>query len=198
MGRVNPDSAEAGAFRLADSPSHLLHRAEQMAADRFAQLVGGAITLRQFAVLAAVAAQPGVRQSALSRATGVDRSTLAEILTRMQRRGWLTRARSAVDARAQEIRLTAAGELLLTQIAKHARAADAAILDALPRTKRRTLLNLLTRLAEIAEKLADKAEREQRRQAKRDAKERAQARARAQAKAKAKARVKPRPRRPRR
>ncbi|MCR6643121.1 MAG: MarR family transcriptional regulator [Terricaulis sp.] len=69
--------------------------------------------MRQFAVLAAVAQRPGLSQSELTSETGIDRSTLAEMLARMQKRGWITRAAHALDQRAQTVRLTEAGELML-------------------------------------------------------------------------------------
>lgn len=178
------DQAEAGPYRLAASPSHLLHRAEQLAADRFAQLVEGEITLRQFAVLAAIAQHPGLRQSDLVRETGIDRSTLAEMLMRMQKRAWITRTTHALDQRAQSVRLSEAGAELLRGATKHARAADAAILDALPRTKRKAFIALLTKLSAFSDETADKAERE----AKREAKRKAKARAKAQETAKARTR----------
>lgn len=173
------DGPESGPYRLEDSPSHLLHRAEQLAADRFAQLVGDAnITLRQFAVLAAIAESPGLSQSDLVRATGVDRSTMADMMTRMEKRGWIIRTASTVDARARAVRLAAAGVTILAAATHHARAADAAILDALPRTKRRTFLNTLTKLARISDEAAAKAERDARRQAKKDARDKARSKKR--------------------
>jgi len=172
MGRDMSDEAEAAPYRLAHSPSHLLHRAEQMAADRFSQLVEGAITLRQFAVLAAVAQRPGLSQSELTSDTGIDRSTIAEMLARMQKRGWIARQAHALDQRAQAVRLTEAGEAMLQSSAVHARAADAAILDALPRAKRKTFLSLLTKLSDYAAEAAEKAARAAKRDAKRKAKAR--------------------------
>lgn len=159
---------ESEPFRLAASPSHLLHRAEQLASDRFTHLVGDTLTLRQFAVLAAVAENPGLSQSELVRATGVDRSTLADMMTRMEKRGWVTRTTAPLDARAHAVRLAAAGVTILAAATQHARAADAAILDLLPRTKRRTFLNILSKLAKLSDEAAEKAERQARRQAKRD------------------------------
>lgn len=168
------DGPESGPYRLEDSPSHLLHRAEQLASDRFTQLVGGDnVTLRQFAVLAAIAESPGLSQSDLVRATGVDRSTMADMMNRMEKRGWVTRAASTLDARAHSVRLAAAGVTILAAATHHARAADAAILDALPRTKRRTFLNILTKLAKISDEAAAKAEKVARRQAKLEAKAKA-------------------------
>lgn len=180
------DQAEAEPYRLAASPSHLLHRAEQLAADRFTQLVSGEITLRQFAVLAAIKQRPGLRQSDLVRETGIDRSTMADMLTRMEKRGWITRATHALDQRAQSVQLASAGATILSGALKHARAADAAILDALPKAKRRPFLNLLTKLAAYADERAEKAERDAKREAKRQAKVRAKAQAAAKSKARAK------------
>lgn len=182
MGRANTDAAESGPFELAGSASHLLHRVEQMAADRFTQLVGDAVTLRQFAVLAAIAEAKGASQTELARVTGIDRSTLAEMLKRMQARGWITRTPSADDARVQSVHLAGTGSSILAGSTQHARAADAAILDALPRTKRRTFLAILSKLADSADAAADQAARDARKQAKREAKERAKARTRAKLK----------------
>jgi hypothetical protein len=109
------------------------------------------------------------------RATGVDRSTMADMMTRMEKRGWVSRTASAVDARAHSVRLAAAGLDILERATHHARAADAAILDALPRTKRRAFLNTLTKLARIADEAVAKAEKEARRQAKQHARETARA-----------------------
>lgn len=167
MGRAHTDRAQAEPFRLAQSPSHLLHRAEQLANDRFARLVGDGVTLRQFTLMAAIAEQPGLSQNDLVRATGIDRSTMAEMIARMVQRGWIVRAASQTDARAYEIRLNVAGADLLIAAAPHAKAADAAILDALTSAKRKSFLNTLAKLAAAADKTAAKAEREARRQAKR-------------------------------
>ncbi|MGD9965118.1 MAG: MarR family winged helix-turn-helix transcriptional regulator [Hyphomonadaceae bacterium] len=175
MARSTPDSGEAEGFRLASSPSHLLHRAEQLASVRFTQLVGDSITLRQFAVLAAIAESPGLSQSDLVRATGIDRSTLADMMARMEKRGWVMRSPSSADARAYSVLLGQAGGTMLSATAHHARAADAAILDLLPRTKARAFLATLTKLARLAEAAAEKAERAQRKLAKKQARVQGQA-----------------------
>lgn len=171
MVRSNADSKEPERFQLSNSASQLLYRAEQLASDRFSQLVGDTITLRQFAALSAISQAPGLSQIELVRATGIDRSTLGEMMTRMEQRGWVLRAPSRADARAYSVDLTQAGADLLGATLTHARAADAAILDLLPRTKRRTFLATLTKLAKRAEEAAAKAEREARREAKRQAKQ---------------------------
>ena len=139
-------------FALTQSPSHVLHRAQQLAADRFAALMGDkGVTLRQFAVLAAIAEQPGRSQTDLVLATGVDRSTLADMIARMEKRGWLIRVTAAKDARANAVTLAAGGRAALAAAAPHARAADEALLESLPRGDRATLLSMLAKLSEAAD-----------------------------------------------
>jgi DNA-binding MarR family transcriptional regulator len=185
------DGPESEGFRLAASPSHLLHRAEQLAADRFTQLVGDSVTLRQFAVLAAIAESPGLSQSDLVRATGVDRSTLADMMNRMEKRGWVYRSTSVKDARAVSVRLAPTGSQILIATTPHARAADAAILDLLPRVKRRTFQNILAKLAKLSDEAAAKAERDARKlQKSREKQQRAKPRTKRDGKARAKARAK--------
>ena len=87
MSSSQPDPAD---FNLAQSPGHLLHRAQQFAAERFAKAMAGAkLTQRQFAVLHATAEREGLTQTELVKATGIDRSTLAELVARMVRNLYL-------------------------------------------------------------------------------------------------------------
>lgn len=152
-------SPRGASFTLATSASHLLHRAQQLAADRFAQLAGDRATLRQFAVLAAIAEKPGRSQTDLVSATGIDRSTLADMITRMERRGWIIRVTAANDARANAVTLAAPGRATFTACIPSARAADEAVLDALPRGDRKALMDLLGVLSAVADQAAARAPR---------------------------------------
>jgi len=165
MTRSTPAAVESDVFELAVSTSHLLHRAQQLAADRFTLLVGdNTLTLRQFAVLAAIAKAPGLSQAELVRATGIDRSTLADMMPRMEKRGWIERTASPADLRANAVSLAAAGQETLKQARHHARAADAAILDALPKSKRRAFLAALEKLSKVSDKAVEREEREARKE----------------------------------
>ena len=80
------------AFTLAGSVTHLLHRAQQAAVNQSAQgLADKGLTIRQFAVLAALNDQDGQSQSSLVDVTGIDRSTLADMVSRMEFRSELLR-----------------------------------------------------------------------------------------------------------
>ena len=75
---------------LAASPSHLMHRALQLALDIYAEEAGpDGLTQRQFAVLEAASHKAGLTQTDLVRATGIDRSTLADLVARMTAKGLL-------------------------------------------------------------------------------------------------------------
>lgn len=148
-------------FDLAVSPGHLLHRAQQFAADRFSEATGGVeITQRQFAVLCAVQAKEGLTQTELVKATGIDRSTLAELVSRMAAKGLLLREKAPGDARANAVRFTDEGRKLYETVIAGAKAADDAILSALPKNKRASFAEALARIARASELGAEAAKQE--------------------------------------
>jgi len=137
---------------LERSPSHLLHRALQVALDIYAEEIGpDAVTQRQYAVLAAVAAHEGLTQTDLVRTTGIDRSTLADLVARMIGKSLLARQRSAADARANTVRLTDLGREALDLAAPRVAAADERILKLLPARKRDAFLDVLKDMSHAAE-----------------------------------------------
>jgi DNA-binding MarR family transcriptional regulator len=130
------------------SPSHLLHRALQRALDIYAETAGPtAVTQRQYAVLSAVAAREGLTQADLVRSTGIDRSTLAELVARMLGKGLIARERSNEDGRANTVSLTDKGRTALQEAEPRAAAADDAILKLVPSGKRGGFLSALRALA---------------------------------------------------
>lgn len=147
-------SAKIAVTSLEQSPSHLLHRALQLALDLYAVETGpGAVTQRQYAVLAAVSEHEGLTQTDLVRATGIDRSTLADMIARMISKGYLARERSATDGRANTVRLTDLGRSVLDEAAPRVAAADDRILGCLAANKRDSFLGVLRDLAKAGEKV---------------------------------------------
>lgn len=103
-----------------------LHRAEQIADEAWRETLSGStgITVRQAHVLDAVdrsAERPS--QTALVELTGIDRSTLADIMRRLVKKGLVARRRTRNDARAYEITLTDGG--LMALLAARASASEA-------------------------------------------------------------------------
>lgn len=145
--------------RLGRSPIHLLHRAGQCAADIFqGEMCQGDLTPRQYAVLVTVSQNEGVSQTQLVEKTGVDRSTLADIVRRMLKKGLLQRRRTKDDARAYAVKLTEEGWRVLRAADPLARRVDDKILAALPGQQRERFLQDLSAIVEALTKLQSKAE----------------------------------------
>jgi DNA-binding MarR family transcriptional regulator len=130
------------------SPYHLLKRAAQYAADVYMEEVGkSGLTQRQFTVLFAVDQNDGVSQTALVKLTGIDRSTLADLVARLMSQGYLQRRRTRDDGRTNTVRLTAAGRKALRSAQPGADEVDKAILAVVPSTYRRPFVESLAVLA---------------------------------------------------
>jgi DNA-binding MarR family transcriptional regulator len=131
----------------------MLHRAGQCAADIFSSeaRVSG-LTPRQFAVLMAVAEEEGLTQTELVERTGIDRSTLADIVARLLGRGLIQRRRAKDDGRAYAIRLSAQGAKSLRDAQPAAAAADTRLLATLPPAKRQEFLDSLHLIVEAVGK----------------------------------------------
>src|SRR3978361_48192 len=110
MASKGPRKANGG-FDLSQSPSHLLRRCVQYANDLFSREQGASdLTKQQFTVLAAVEQNEGMSQTDLVGITGIDRSTLAEMIRRMIEKGLLDPERAESDQRAKAVRIAASGQ----------------------------------------------------------------------------------------
>lgn len=102
----------------AHSATHLLHRAGQHAEEMFARATGDlGITARQFVVLAAIDGLDRPSQTTLCETSGIDRSTLADIVRRLEMRGLIHRERTKTDARMYAVSVTDEGRSLLMRAA---------------------------------------------------------------------------------
>lgn len=134
-------------FDLLSAPGHLLRRNHQRSVDIFARTVGDDVTRQQIGTLLALHRHPGASQRDLVDATGIDKSTLKEMLGRMVKRGWVQRDRDPNDSRAWTMQLTQAGlELLLDRISK-VEAAHAEILEPLSKKDQQIFMNYLRKVA---------------------------------------------------
>ena len=141
----------AKAFDLQTSPGHLLRRAQQYANDLYTQEVGpDGLTPRQFAVLHAVDLHEGLSQTALVRETGIDRSTLADMISRMLRKDLLARKRTDEDARANSVRITPAGRKALRAAMPAVTKSEQKVLEILPARVRSEFTKGLSLIAQAA------------------------------------------------
>ena len=130
----------------------LLHRANQIASESFAAALDVShITDRQVQVLAAIEVHEGASQTRIVEITGVDRSTLADIVRRLQKNRLIERRRSKEDARAYVLKLTEGGRQALASGKPALAAAEKGLLAALPAKDRSVLLDLLGKIVEAHE-----------------------------------------------
>lgn len=147
---------ESSLSRLERSPIHLLHRAGQCAGDIFqSEMASGELTPRQYAVLVTVSQNEGLSQTDLVEKTGIDRSTLADIVRRMLKKNLLQRRRTKEDARAYAVKLTEEGWRVLKSAEPMAKRVDDRILSVLGSAQRdrfiadlNTIVQSLGRMAE--------------------------------------------------
>jgi DNA-binding MarR family transcriptional regulator len=132
-----------GRHMIDRSVTHLLHRAGQAGDMLFAAKVIGDITPRQLAVLVAISGTEGLNQTDIVERTGIDRSTLTDLVRRLVRKKLLHRRRSREDARAKVLGLTVEGQQLLSAVEPVAGRVDQLLLAALPNSRRKAFLEAL-------------------------------------------------------
>jgi DNA-binding MarR family transcriptional regulator len=139
---------------LARSFSHVLKRAVQFSVHSYNEAAGkSGLTHRQFTVLAAVDANEGKSQTELVRITGIDRSTLADMVARLMAQGLVQRRRTKEDARTNSVRLTPQGKKLLKSAQTGAEDVDRHMLAMFSVADRKTLMDCLTELCTAMDKV---------------------------------------------
>lgn len=133
---------------LATQLFHLLHRAGQGGDEVFlASFRENALTPRQFAVLtAAHESKDEPSQAALVADTGIDRSTLADIVGRLVDKGLLQRERTKRDARAYAIHVTDKGRETIAELRPRLAHIENQVLSALPDDERDVFVKNLERV----------------------------------------------------
>lgn len=140
-------------YRLGRAPGHLIRRAQQRAVDLYTDEVGDdGLTPRQFAVLLGVFQNDGINQTDLVRFSGIDRSTLTDILRRLGARGLIQRRRLERDQRSNVLSVTPAGIAALENAFAAMERAQNRILEPVPAGKRAAAIELLALLAGFPEK----------------------------------------------
>ncbi|WP_296203931.1 MarR family winged helix-turn-helix transcriptional regulator [uncultured Hyphomicrobium sp.] len=117
-----------------------LHRVGQIADEGFMLLAGGTLTPRQRAVLVAVARLEDPSQTDLVEATGIDRSTMADLVRRLSARGLIARRKTRKDARRYAVRLTPKGLDAIRDTDHAAEEAAALLIRRMPVTHRKPFL----------------------------------------------------------
>ncbi len=140
--------------QLSRSFSHLLKRAVQYSVHAYMEEAGkSGLTHRQYTVLMAADVNDGNSQTELVKVTGIDRSTLADLVARLMSQGYLQRRRSKEDARTNSVRLTPAGKKALRTAQGGAEDIDKKLLSLVPSGDRKAVLDALSVFASEMDKI---------------------------------------------
>jgi len=125
-------------------PGHLLRRALQAMNLLWDEEVSHTVTSPQFATLNALYREPlGVDQRTLGSRVSLDRSTMAEVVSRLSAKGLISTERDARDGRRKTITLTAKGASALQQLIPRTHTMSGRLVRALDQRERSELLRLL-------------------------------------------------------
>ncbi len=135
-------------YALGEAPGHLLRRCQQRAVEIFMEEIGPTrLTPRQFALLLTLAQRPGLTQTELVEETGIDRSTVGDMIDRLVGRGLVRRRRSGRDQRANTLAILPAGAAALKESLPAVERAQLRIMAPLPPASRNAFLAALRLMA---------------------------------------------------
>ncbi|MHB1172168.1 MAG: MarR family winged helix-turn-helix transcriptional regulator [Lacisediminihabitans sp.] len=134
------------AREIASFTGFLIRRTQQVHASLWLRVTSGEITSVQFGALNLLDRYPGIDQRTLGEHLELDRSTIADISVRLQRRGLIERERDPADRRRNILNLTASGRSILRSLEPKAQEVNRQLvsgLSARDRTELHRLLELL-------------------------------------------------------
>src|SRR5712672_1982532 len=132
------------------APGYLFRRMQQIAVAIFVEECKAFdLTPVQYASLIAIHTHPGIDATRLSAVIAFDRSTLGNVIERLQAKGLIERKPAREDRRVRLLYLTRQGTALLRDIMPSVDKAQARMLQPLKAADRKTLLALLTQLVDL-------------------------------------------------
>jgi DNA-binding MarR family transcriptional regulator len=129
-------------------PGYLFRRMQQIAVALFVEECKD-LTPVQFAALVAIHTHPGIDATRLSAVIAFDRSTLGNVIERLESKGYVERKPSLEDKRVKLLYPTKSGAALLRDIMPAVDRAQARMLEPLKPADRKTLTALLTQLVDL-------------------------------------------------
>jgi len=133
-------------------PGHLLRRAVQVMNLLWDAEVSHTITSPQFAALNALYAEPNLDQRTLGERISLDRSTMAEVVSRLRARGLIGTERDPRDGRRKTITLTTRGLHTVKHLIPRTHAMTDRLVGPLDARQRDELLRLLTAVVKANER----------------------------------------------
>jgi len=135
---------------LIGMPGHLIRRLQQIASALFLdQAKAFDFTPVQYAALVAIKAHPGLDQTALCNEIALDRSTIGDVVSRLEKRGLINRTGGLADRRTKSLHITAAGSRMLREIEPAVEATQCLILAPLKANERSAFMQMLKHLVHL-------------------------------------------------
>ena len=132
------------------APGYLFRRMQQIAVAIFVEECRAFdLTPVQYASLIAIHTHPGIDATRLSAVIAFDRSTLGNVIERLESKALIERKPSRADKRVKLLHLTRSGAAQLREITSAVEKAQARMLQPLKPADRKTLLALLTQLVDL-------------------------------------------------
>lgn len=125
---------------------HLLRRAQQVHLAAWQRDVSTEVTSVQFAALAVLDRLPSASQAELGADLFLDRSTIADVVSRMARRGLIAREQDTTDKRRNVLSLTAEGRVALETLRPRVEAIEPLLTGGLTSAERTDLRKLLAKM----------------------------------------------------
>jgi DNA-binding MarR family transcriptional regulator len=129
------------------APGHLLRRAGQLHDRFFEDAFQGIVTPRQFAIMLALARNPSVDQITLSSQIAVDRSTIGDMVGRLNTMGFIARERDKGDGRRNLLKLTPSGHRVVRELLPKVALVTQRLLEPLSESDREVFVTLLAKVA---------------------------------------------------
>jgi DNA-binding MarR family transcriptional regulator len=132
------------------APGYLFRRMQQIAVSIFVEECKAFdLTPVQYAALIAIHTHPGIDATRLSAVIAFDRSTLGNVIERLEAKELIERNPSPGDKRVKLLTLTRSGAALLRAIVPSVDRAQQRMLQPLKAADRKTLMALLTQLVDL-------------------------------------------------
>jgi len=135
---------------LVDRPGHLIRRLQQIAHAIFIEQAREFdVTPVQYAALFAINDHPGIDQTALCNIIAYDRSTIGDVVGRLERKKLIKRQSGPLDRRRKFLSITPLGHRLIYDIEPAVAAAQRLMLAPLEPSERRTFMQMLRQLVHL-------------------------------------------------
>lgn len=133
-------------LELDTTPGYLIRRAQQVHAALWTSAFGGDLTGPQYAVLAAAAQSDAIDQSQIGSRASLDSSSVADIITRLEARGWLTRRKDHDDGRRMIVELTLPATTAIRHLTKSVQDVQQRLLSPLNDSDAAAFMSLMQRV----------------------------------------------------